>query len=612
MALIALANKKQLCRIIVPKALLLQTAQVIQRRAGGLVGRVVRHIPFSRRTPTTKKLIETFERLHTEILSSRGVMLCIPEHILSFKLNGLQKLADGCLKESEQMITIQNWLDEACRDILDESDFTLSTKTQLIYPSGAQAAVDGHPQRWKVAQDLLARIVCHIEELVQRFNGDVLVVARPQGFPILHFLDERVENALNELLIGDACNGRLAHLELKDNMGPGGMAIMSDFLSGENVPAYKLENVMGFLADEQFGPKNLILLRGLISTRIILLCLKKRWNVQYGLHPGRVPMAVPFEAKGIPSQTAEYGHPDTAIVLTCLAFYHTGLSRDQLTTSLRHIIQSPDPSNAYESWIQGCHHLPNSLRHWDAINMEDDGQIGDLWKHLRFDRNVLNHHMNTFVFPAHAKQFDVKLQASGWDIPLFSNIKKCVGADLAQVYHPLTTGFSGTNDNKRMLPDTIEQADLPSLQQTNAEVLNYLLAERNRSCFRAADLEGRPLTEDGLLKKLHHAGIRVLIDSGAYILEKSNEDVASVWLRIDTEAQGAVYFAKNSQAFVKTRFQRIPMPLLASPYADDLSECVVYIDEAHTRGTDLKLPDSARGALTLGLGQTKDHTVQGT
>lgn len=106
MALIALANKKQLCRIIVPKALLLQTAQVIQRRAGGLVGRVVRHIPFSRRTPTTKKLIETFERLHTEILSSRGVMLCIPEHILSFKLNGLQKLADGCLKESEQMITI--------------------------------------------------------------------------------------------------------------------------------------------------------------------------------------------------------------------------------------------------------------------------------------------------------------------------------------------------------------------------------------------------------------------------------------------------------------------------------------------------------------------------
>lgn len=53
------------------------------------------------------------------------------------------------------------------------------------------------------------------------------------------------------------------------------------------------------------------------------------------------------------------------------------------------------------------------------------------------------------------------------------------------------------------------------------------------------------------------------------------------------------------------------MPLLASPFASDLKDCLVYIDEAHTRGTDLKLPLSAKGALTLGLGQTKDHTVQG-
>jgi hypothetical protein len=50
---------------------------------------------------------------------------------------------------------------------------------------------------------------------------------------------------------------------------------------------------------------------------------------------------------------------------------------------------------------------------------------------------------------------------------------------------------------------------------------------------------------------------------------------------------------------------------LASPYADDLSKCLVYLDEAHTRGTDLKFPLNARGALTVGQGQSKDHTVQG-
>lgn len=508
------------------------------------------------------------------------------------------------------MMGVQNWLDTSCRDILDESDFTLSTKTQLIYPSGPQAAVDGHPLRWRVTQDVLARVEQHVNELTRRFRGDVQVIQRHDGYPILHFLDEKVEDALNELLISDVCKGRLTHLEFKDTIGEEEKGIVFQILSGENVSAAKWAHISRFLADEHFGMKNLTLLRGLITTRIILLCLKKRWNVQYGLHPGRAPMAVPFEAKGIPSQTAEYGHPDTAIVLTCLAFYQTGLSKEQLTRSLQHIVQSPDPSNSYESWIQGCQDLPANLRHWNMINLEDEGQVGDLWKYLRFDRSVLNHHMNTFVFPAHAKQFGVKLQASGWDIPLFLE-DKIRHSD--QPSRPLTTGFSGTNDNKRMLPGTIEQDDLPSLRQTNAEVLNYLLEERNRLCCLATDDEGHRLSEDGLLQKLSSANkpIRVLIDSGAYILEMENETVAATWLRIDTEAKGAVYFSKTSQPMVKTRFQRNPMPLLASPYADDLSECVVYIDEAHTRGTDLKLPADARGAVTLGLGQTKDHTVQG-
>jgi len=36
------------------------------------------------------------------------------------------------------------------------------------------------------------------------------------------------------------------------------------------------------------------------------------------------------------------------------------------------------------------------------------------------------------------------------------------------------------------------------------------------------------------------------------------------------------------------------------------------VSQAHTRGTDLKFPLNARGGLTVGQGQSKDHTVQGT
>lgn len=601
MAVIMLAENTQLCRLVVPRALLSQTAQVIQSRLGGLVGRIVRHIPFSRRSPVQPDVLQLYHSIHQETRDSRGVMLCLPEHILSFKLSGLQLLADNQLKAAKKMVEIQRWLDASCRDVLDESDFTLSAKTQLIYPSGPQTAVDGHPHRWLVIMDLLSLVEGHTSLLQSRFPGNIEVFRRHRGYPIIHFLHPAAEDALNELLVADVCAGRLPGLQLKDPDAVEGKEAIKDIISGIDVPESTWAGAAQLLTDDVFGLKNLYLLRGLISQRILLLCLKKRWNVQYGLHPGRAPIAVPFEAKGIPSQTAEYGHPDTALVLTCLAFYQTGLTKSQISQSLQHVIKSDDPAARYERWIHGCNTLPVTFRHWNLVNTDDEAQIDELWQHLRLDRNVLNHYMRSFVFPAHAKQFDIKLQTSGWDIPLFGTGPR----------RTLTTGFSGTNDNKKMLPQNIKQDDLPSLLQTNAEVLCSLLEPRNSRCIQAVDRHGRHLTETGLLELLHKERIRILIDAGAHILEKENQDLVEEWLDIDYGAQGAVYLGRDSKILVRARFHKEPMPLLASPFADNLEDCVVYIDEAHTRGTDLKLPPNARGAVTLGLGQTKDQTVQG-
>ena len=104
--------------------------------------------------------------------------------------------------------------------------------------------------------------------------------------------------------------------------------------------------------------------------------------------------------------------------------------------------------------------------------------------------------------------------------------------------------------------------------------------------------------------------IRVLIDAGAQILEMTNHALAKAWLEIAYEAPAAVYFDEKNRPFVLYRQGHV-IPLLASPFAEDLGECLVYLDEAHTRGTDLKFPADACGVLTLGLGQPKDHTVQG-
>lgn len=626
MAVAALSDGENLARLVVPKPLLLQTAQTVQARLGGLAGREVRHVTFSRRTPTGSAMMDLYERLHHEIRHSRGLIIGTHEQLLSFKLSGWQRLVDATSTTTTtraekkkqkaaaaKMIQFQRWLEHTSRDILDESDYTLAVKTQLIYPSGPETTVDGHPFRWLVAEGLLALVEHHLPALQRQFQGSIEVIRRPGvTFPMVKFLREDVQVALHNRIVDDVCAGRAWFLRpgrpgrRPDKGQARRVATVRRVLSDEHISEELLrEAVAAFAhAEAESAAKKLLTARGLLVNRVLMLCLGRRWNVQYGLSPDRHPIAVPFEAKGVPSLQAEFGHPDVAILLTCLAFYYTGLTLPQFLQGLQHVLRSDDPAAQYERWISsGPELLPSALRQWNAINVDDAGQVEALWKHMRYARNVVDDYMNLFVFPAHAKQFGTKLQLSAWDVPLFPKDRPMEAR---------TTGFSGTNDNRIMLPLTIRQDDLPRLQYTNAEVLSYLLQPRNRRCSVAVDAHGRRLTEEGLLRDLFAQNIRILVDAGAYILEMDNRTLVDMWLRIDHAAKAAVYFDASSRPWVMYRGGiKDSVPLLATPFVDDLSDCLVYLDEAHTRGIDLKLPPDARGGLTLALGQTKDFTVQG-
>jgi hypothetical protein len=101
-----------------------------------------------------------------------------------------------------------------------------------------------------------------------------------------------------------------------------------------------------------------------------------------------------------------------------------------------------------------------------------------------------------------------------------------------------------------------------------------------------------------------------LIDAGAQILEHDNQALATAWLLLDTEAAAAVYFDSDHKPCVLYKGGKKKIPLVASPFAENFERCLVYIDESHCRGTDLKLHPSARAALTLGPHLTKDSLVQ--
>ncbi|CAF3989538.1 unnamed protein product, partial [Rotaria sp. Silwood1] len=78
--------------------------------------------------------------------------------------------------------------------------------------------------------------------------------------------------------------------------------------------------------------------------------------------------------------------------------------------------------------------------------------------------------------------------------------------------------------------------------------------------------------------------------------------------KIDQRFDGVVYFSdKSNQIMIILRNEEY-LPLSACHI--DNKKLFVYLDEVHARGTDLKLPLTARGIVTLGKNMNKDKLMQ--
>jgi hypothetical protein len=95
------------------------------------------------------------------------------------------------------------------------------------------------------------------------------------------------------------------------------------------------------------------------------------------------------------------------------------------------------------------------------------------------------------------------------------------------------------------------------------------------------------------------------------MLEMTNKQLIEHWLSLrKPEDVAAGVFFDVDKLSVLTR-DGVVEPLYSSPFSQRLHECIIYLDDAHTRGTDLKLPLNFRAMVTLGPKVTKDRLVQG-
>jgi hypothetical protein len=468
---------------------------------------------------------------------------------------------------------------------------------------GTQRSVEFAPERWLIIQAVVGLAPRFAKQVKQNLPHSVEMHAADDGqFPRIRLLDDESAKQLFTLLAKHIVEFSIVGLP-PSSQPQNVQAALLRYITEVNLTTEEVEAVEGSRFWSKATKSSLRLVRGLIACGIVQFALRtKRWRVNFGLASRHPPtqLAVRFRSKDSASPRSEYSHPESVMLLTLLSYYYGGLTDSQLFDSFANLLKSDQANIKYDEWITTApSSLPAASRCLSGVSIKDRHQcIIDVFPGLRYSKKAIDYYLNFLVFAKAMKEFPQKLSASGWDIGGIKN-------------HPIT-GFSGTCDTLHLLPWTVKHLDLYSQSHTNALVLQYLLQDDTTVQLLEARTSASGTDAEHLLSLVVNMepDVRVILDCCASILEQGNRETAEAWLEMrNSHIQACVFFEEETLS-VLDREGRVES-LQTSPFAKQLDVCLIYLDEAHTRGTDLSLPCHYRAAVTLGQALTKDKLTQG-
>ncbi|KAK2685062.1 hypothetical protein QWA68_016574 [Fusarium oxysporum] len=600
-----LANGSIMIRVIVAKPQAKQMHQMLVSKLAGLLDRPVYLLPFSRDIRMNVQRVDSIRRLVTRCMGEGGVLMVQPEHLLSLQLMELECQISSNKEAAERLSSIRELFDHLSRDIVDESDENFSVKFELIYTLGQQCSIEDSPSRWIVLQEVLGLVAQFAGEAKSEFSRSLEFDGRNNGrYPIVRFLQADASDVVLDRVASRICKTGMCGFPIKNQPEKLRNAIYR-YITRWKLRQTDTKFVETSLFFHGAAIGRILLLRGLFAGGILAFALgQKRWRVNYGIDPHRetgTKLAVPFRAKDSPTPRSEFSHPDVVITLTCLSYYYGGLDEEALFSTFCLLTKSDNARVEYHEWIRTAPTLPSPFKTLEGVNLRDRAQFKEeIYPHLRYSKSAIDYYLSHLVFSKEAKEFPHKLFASGWD--------------LGKIKGNPTTGFSGTNDSRYVLPTGIKQLDLPEQNHINALVLDHLLQSQNGVTLVPQEAEGSPFSSQMLLDMVlrMNTQTRVILDVGAQVIDLTNIEFAKQWLaryQNDDNTQAVVCFNAHDEIIVLDRSGKVE-ELETSPFAEQLDRCLVFLDESHTRGTDLKLPPNYRAVVTLGAGLTKDRLVQ--
>ncbi|KAJ3489573.1 hypothetical protein NLG97_g5962 [Lecanicillium saksenae] len=600
-----LADGSKLVRVIAAKAQAKQMHQMLVAKLSGLLDRPVYQLPFSRDVQLDAEKAEAIGQLLTQCQNEGGVLLVQPEHLLSLQLMELELELSGKTSISQQITKIRQSFYNCSRDIVDESDENFSVKFELTYTLGQQQPLEHSPFRWIIVQEVMS--------LVRRFAGEVSAEfpssmefdnRHDERFPKIRILRQDAEKAMFDRVADFICETGMTGFPIA-RQPPKVRIAARNYITKWDLSAEECREVEKGRFWNESTANHMLLLRGLLAGGVLAFALtRKRWRVNYGLDPTRekaTKLAVPYQAKDSPSARSEFSHPDVVIVLTCLTYYYGGLDDQALFDSLELLLRSDNAELEYSAWVDTAPNLPEAFKLIQGINLRDRVQCtSSIFPYLRYSKGAIDYYLSRMVFQQACQEFPHKLSASGWD--------------LGKTKTNPTTGFSGTNDSRYVLPLGMKQLALSEQNHTNALVLNNLLRDENNVATMPEDMTGTTFDSESLLSLLQAKSSkpRVILDVGAQVIDRTNVEMARAWLShydADENTQAAIFFSDADELMVLDKSGQIE-ELQTSPFADRLEQCLVFLDEVHTRGTDLRLPADYQAVVTLGAQVTKDRLAQ--
>ena len=592
----ALADRTRLVRVVLLKSLLPQTLQHLQKCLGGLMNRRVYYMPFTRSTLGDEDIVCRLQYLYGKAMAGRGVVVSLPEEILTLKFMGQERLSSD-LSCARRLLQTERWLQRNCRNILDESDEILSPKHQVNLTVGSQQIINGAPHRWSIVQEILRLVKNHIQGIHSQFPLQVEVHWPMRAFPTIHFSDSAPSEVLLDRLVEDAIAGRVNHVDL-DGCSDLDKEQMTQFM---RYRSYSDGAKIAQFCLERRRYECVKIIRGLVAFGNLICAIQKRHAAEYGRDSKQSVKAVPYRAKDVPAERSEFAHPDLMILLTSIAHLKGGLQEGHLIACMKTLEKDPGDESEYIKWCEASHELGEQYPSLNGIDIADDRFRRLLLKALGDNYATIDFFLDKIVFPNICRHYTKKLCASSWDIP----------GPAPSLGH-VTTGFSGTNDNRYLLPHNITQRDLDAVMHTTAAILSELLLAKNRGYHSMINEDGKRMEALDFIRHLTSPSqnFQVLIDVGAQILDLKNIDVAREMLRCAPNAEAALFFNEKDEAMVIDRSGNLTS-LRTSSFRESLRGCLIYFDEAHTRGIDLIIPGGVRAAVTLGSRLEKDRLAQG-